>query len=361
MLGSDSSSAANGSARRVAKAAPRGWLAGLLAPISAAGHDDHHEVFPRGRRRGAADDPRRRKRAETSTSPPPPQKDPDADALVYVFPVSATDTLERVVLVFDTTAAAVRRANGLWPGDSIQARKELVVPVEGCGVKGLPLPEDPAAVADHPPPTPSIDRDYKPMHRVHIPNLGPTTLARMPNRKLGFFPARRRIAHPQRASSAPSATADDEPPPTPLHFGDPGIRPLHPETHPQTADGLGRTLWGAAAEVEGYVRRFTARVGVASEGMIELTTRLVDGDEGEGVELVTRKGDRGAMPLGGGIDAAVWDLAPVATTTSAGASAVSDSPRRRQTKGKKAVNGNTHISSESICIGGVGGERSKNI
>ncbi|EWC47194.1 hypothetical protein DRE_03313 [Drechslerella stenobrocha 248] len=62
------------------------------------------------------------------------------DVLVYVHNVQHTDTLARVLLVYDIEPGALRRANRLWPNDSIQMRSQLYLPVNDCAVKGILLP-----------------------------------------------------------------------------------------------------------------------------------------------------------------------------------------------------------------------------
>ncbi|KAK6509926.1 hypothetical protein TWF481_004649 [Arthrobotrys musiformis] len=60
--------------------------------------------------------------------------------LVYIHKVQPTDTLAGVLLAYDIEAGVLRRANRLWPNDSIQMRSQLYLPVSECAVKGVPLP-----------------------------------------------------------------------------------------------------------------------------------------------------------------------------------------------------------------------------
>ncbi|KAF8463992.1 hypothetical protein BDZ91DRAFT_730533 [Kalaharituber pfeilii] len=77
-----------------------------------------------------------------ATSSPPSTDRGDSDTLAYIYKVKPTDTLEGVVIMFNIHPSALRRANRLWMGDSIQARKELFLPVDECLVKGRPLTEE---------------------------------------------------------------------------------------------------------------------------------------------------------------------------------------------------------------------------
>lgn len=50
--------------------------------------------------------------------------------LVLVHSISSMDTLDSLALKYKTNSGTLRRANGLWPGDSIQSRKELFIPLD---------------------------------------------------------------------------------------------------------------------------------------------------------------------------------------------------------------------------------------
>lgn len=65
----------------------------------------------------------------------------DRDTLVYLHKVKPSDTLAGVMIKYNCQPNAFRKANRLWPNDSIQVRKMVVLPVEACGVKGRKLPE----------------------------------------------------------------------------------------------------------------------------------------------------------------------------------------------------------------------------
>ena len=63
------------------------------------------------------------------------------DALVYLHKVKPEDTLAGVMIKYSFQPNAFRKANRLWPNDSIQVRKTVILPVDACGVKGRKIPE----------------------------------------------------------------------------------------------------------------------------------------------------------------------------------------------------------------------------
>lgn len=78
----------------------------------------------------------------------PPGDNGDRDALVYLHKVKPEDTLAGVMIKYNCDPNIFRKANRLWPNDSIQVRKTVVLPVDACGVKGRRLPE-PDVALDH--------------------------------------------------------------------------------------------------------------------------------------------------------------------------------------------------------------------
>ncbi|KAF3281697.1 hypothetical protein TWF970_002239 [Orbilia oligospora] len=62
--------------------------------------------------------------------------------LVYIHKVQTTDTMAGVLLAYDIEPDVLRKANRLWPNDSIQMRSQLYLPVGECAVKGVPLPAE---------------------------------------------------------------------------------------------------------------------------------------------------------------------------------------------------------------------------
>jgi len=71
----------------------------------------------------------------------PPGENEDRDALVYLHKVKPQDTLAGVMIKYNCDPNVFRKANRLWPNDSIQVRKIVVLPVDVCGVKGRKMPE----------------------------------------------------------------------------------------------------------------------------------------------------------------------------------------------------------------------------
>lgn len=157
-------------------------------------------------------------------------RDDDGDALVYIHHVQPEDTLAGVVLRYNCQPAVFRKANRLWPNDSIQIRKIVVLPVDACTVKGRPCdPPSPPELrgdgGDLLAPTPEKedpnsfnngstwpgssslysvtsteqqDLDDHPWTHVRwvlfdsSPASKPVEIARMPRQTLGYFPPRRR-------------------------------------------------------------------------------------------------------------------------------------------------------------------------
>ena len=73
--------------------------------------------------------------SSSSSSVPPPAAD-ERDALVYLHQVQASDTLAGISIKYNCPAAIVRKANRMWPNDSVQIRKIMMIPVDACALKG---------------------------------------------------------------------------------------------------------------------------------------------------------------------------------------------------------------------------------
>ncbi|KAI9847040.1 MAG: hypothetical protein M1838_001052 [Thelocarpon superellum] len=187
-----------------------------------------------------------------SLSAPPVEHDPDLDhdALVYIHPVRPDDTLAGVIIQFHCEPAAFRKANRLWPNDSIQMRKTVVLPVDACAVKGRPV-QGPSESMDFlssevSASDPAMDAPSSwtgttaspPATRGRSPSLlscdnrdgpawthdswvaidghpGPVEIARLPQRTLGFFPRRRRKSVSYSDLTTPSSSLDLSRPPGP--------------------------------------------------------------------------------------------------------------------------------------------------
>ncbi|KAL8968647.1 MAG: hypothetical protein Q9197_004762, partial [Variospora fuerteventurae] len=99
-------------------------------------------------------------------SAPPAEETEDRDALVYLHPVKPQDTLAGVMIKYNCEPNVFRKANRLWPNDSIQIRKVVMLPVEACGVKGRKLPD---AAPTPEPSTGTPDEDFMPTPSAHRP------------------------------------------------------------------------------------------------------------------------------------------------------------------------------------------------
>ena len=84
---------------------------------------------------------KRRDSEERGATSAPPGEHDDRDALVYIHQVKPSDTHAGVMIKYNCQPSAFRKANRLWPNDSIQVRKTIVLPVDACGVKGRKLLE----------------------------------------------------------------------------------------------------------------------------------------------------------------------------------------------------------------------------
>jgi hypothetical protein len=168
---------------------------------------------------------KRRNSDDRGSSSAPPAESDDRDALVYIHKVKPIDTMAGLTIKYNCQAAVLRKANRMWPSDTIQIRKHLMIPVDSCGVKGKMVPEPSSESTDLlGEPTEAADSglsngwhkkqglDDKPMSSaasavstsaeekpwkhdswVMLGNdTDPTEIARLPRRNLGFFPAARR-------------------------------------------------------------------------------------------------------------------------------------------------------------------------
>lgn len=340
-----------------------GSAAGGDAATAVAGQHNsvgRGDVRARGRRRpGAADqqqssangspspsatgtrrDSRRKyKRAispDPSEDPAPPMPVGESDALAYVHHVKPTDTMEGVAIMYNIYSSSLRRANGMWPNDSIQRRKTLLLPVEDCGVKGKPF--EPANSSDKPDrqePEPSSgedpeeeERGYRHESYVIIDGIGQVEIARLARKKLSHFPPRRRkesVSSPGLFGSPPpdeSSVFKSMTPGVGLlgHGGErvgAGLQSEEPFTKAllDIAQGTTAGLENVGGAIEGFVRKWTAKAqDFAGHDLIELTQRLgfeleedrtqtcTDGRDreaqrgrGNGESGSTARGDRGSV------------------------------------------------------------------
>ena len=171
-----------------------------------------------------------------SVSAPPGDND-DRDSLVYIHHVQKSDTLAGITIKYNCSSNVLRKANRMWPNDTVQSRQSLVLPVDACGVKGKPVsaPEVAdllasdvdalkAGLAEEVPPIPQLDAPHNDPHSrtrstsgsTHAPSsiagstteseqpwqheswvlfpntTAPTQIARLSRKTLGYFPPARR-------------------------------------------------------------------------------------------------------------------------------------------------------------------------
>ena len=79
---------------------------------------------------------KRRDSDETNHATAPLREHDDRYALVYLHKVKPEDTLAGIMIKYSCQPNVFRKANRLWPNDSIQIRKMVILPVDACGVKG---------------------------------------------------------------------------------------------------------------------------------------------------------------------------------------------------------------------------------
>ena len=91
---------------------------------------------------------KRRDSPERGPESAPPDENGDRDALIYVHKVKSEDTLAGIILKYSCKPDIFRRANRLWPNDSIQVRKTVVLPVDACGIRGRKIPNPNDLIGD---------------------------------------------------------------------------------------------------------------------------------------------------------------------------------------------------------------------
>ncbi|KAK6337700.1 hypothetical protein TWF696_001183 [Orbilia brochopaga] len=207
------------------------------------------------------------------------------DVLVYVHNVQPTDTLARVLLIYDIDPEALRKANRLWPNDNIQMRSQLYLPVNDCAVKGIPLSTRDASgnfvvpkkfsetkqatllqsneseVGSSSQSTTNL-RESKGHHSfIHIDPIGPVEIVRLPKPKLSHFPPATND-HP-----APDPRLDDSGETQEVEFPH-----LIGDLAKESLEGL--EVVGAA--IETFVRKVTriAWVNKTTNDLIELTSQI---------------------------------------------------------------------------------------
>ncbi|KAL6711028.1 hypothetical protein ACN47E_006903 [Coniothyrium glycines] len=190
---------------------------------------------------------KRRSSDEGLSASAPPGDDDDRDALVYVHLVRPQDTLAGLSIKYNCHQAILRKSNRMWPNDTVQTKKTIVLPVDACGVKGRPvqgpepLPDEDLLLGEYND-GPSSKTTANPLAGlpdgwsvpqrkntennsvvsntesetlwrhdswVLLPNdKQPTQIGRMPRRALGYFPPARRKSIPYSDASTPRASVD---------------------------------------------------------------------------------------------------------------------------------------------------------
>jgi hypothetical protein len=182
---------------------------------------------------------------------------------VYVHPVTASTTLQGVVIAFDTSAAAVLRTNQLWPGDPLQSRRELLIPVDACRIKGRPCPGGDGSDGDR----------YEHHSFTELPApLGKTQIARLKQRRV---PRRRKLSPPLPPEASEETAMQKRP-----SWMTPGVHTFHPEEEAQLPE-WGEIVKGAevvGGRVEGWVRRLGEGLMTAADrgGLGELKGELIE-------------------------------------------------------------------------------------
>lgn len=78
------------------------------------------------------------KRRNSEENAPHPGQSAIEECLVYLHHVQPTDTYAGIILRYRCLEQAFRKINGLWSRDNIQVRKQLLIPVDACEIKGRP-------------------------------------------------------------------------------------------------------------------------------------------------------------------------------------------------------------------------------
>ena len=180
---------------------------------------------------------KRRTSDEGVSNSAPPGANDNRDALVYLHHVAPEDTLAGITIRYSCQANVLRRANRMWPNDTVQVRKVLVLPVDACGVKGRPISSDQADLLIDPDKDESDLPTPKPngvsLHRrtgsvtsntshasesdppwthdswvVFPTSAAPTEIVRLSRRALGYFPPARRKSQSYSDLDTPNGSLD---------------------------------------------------------------------------------------------------------------------------------------------------------
>ncbi|KAF3903822.1 hypothetical protein AA313_de0206527 [Arthrobotrys entomopaga] len=208
------------------------------------------------------------------------------DVLVYVHKVQPTDTLAGVLLIYDIEPTALRKANRLWPNDSIQMRSQLYLPVCDCAVKGVPILPQGECPIGHAIPEDRKGKTINDSHMntenttskaqlltsdghhsfIQIDPIGVVEIVRLARPKLSHFPPAS-VEPPALSASRISDNSSD----------------IMRQEHPQLGSDAGKdtleSLEVIGAAIEGFVRRVAASartnwVNKTTNDIIELTSHI---------------------------------------------------------------------------------------
>lgn len=226
----------------------------------------------------------------------------DRESLVYVHHVKPTDTLEGLVLIYNISAHALRKANRLWMNDSVQTRKIIFLPVAECLVKGRTLsPEESAKLPKEG--GESDGREYTHENWIHFPTMSsPVEIGRLQTSALSHFPPRRKAASARASTEIPSLSVAPPDSPRslrpPIPGFEPGVHSMHPERDADLGVDVRKVVDGVEKVgnvVESFLRNLSKKTGEVVEGeLIELTQSLGLRDPGPRAE----EGRRGRMVNG---------------------------------------------------------------
>lgn len=248
--------------RNIPRSSPSAWgPSGPVSPEIGTGTKEERQALVQAKKREAlllADsDPitsrnfphKRRDSGDYFDQPLDPEH--DEEALAYIHPVQATDSIAGVTIKYGCQAAIFRKANGFWPNDNIQSRKTVLLPVDACTVKGMPIrsnegvdllgtdSEDGNGSSIAPPVTPAdgtpseqkkpgtCDKEtngiWKHEKWVQIDGFpAPIEISRVPRRALGFFPRTRRKSVSY-SDADPLSGSSQDPTRTPSPVGSPQL------------------------------------------------------------------------------------------------------------------------------------------
>ena len=166
--------------------------------------------------------------------------DHESDALVYLHEVKRGDTMAGVTIKYGCPPEVVRKVNRFWPNDYIETRKQVLLPVDSCSVRGKKMNdlellssdlqeprarseeyraesvsteqdilEDTAPLSLKPSPSALIE-DSRHDSWVQIHGFAaPVEVLRLPRRSLAYFPpARRKSMTNPSETSTPKSSLD---------------------------------------------------------------------------------------------------------------------------------------------------------